>query len=290
MTDAASPITNVAVIATGSGGAHPEHLYGTSKPTLWWIFASRKWVTIPINVYVIEHADGLVLFDTGMDPAVSTNPRYWPDRVTGFFMRHIFRWGVAPADRLSHRLEEAGYTATNVASAVISHLHVDHVGGIADIPNAKLFVANEAWDHMHGPHPEREAVLRRDIEIPGANWHRIDFQPTTDPTLASFGESFDLMGDGSLIVLPTPGHLPGSVSMLVSRAEAPPLLLVGDLTYSEDLLMADQVPGTGDAEALRGSYAKVRALKEQMPDLVILPAHDAQAAEKLAKASVPNLS
>lgn len=275
------PIRNVTVINTGSGAAHPEHLYGSRKPALWWIFTSRQWVTIPINVYVIEHSDGLVLFDTGMDRAVVTNPEYWPDAVTRLFMRNIFRWNITPQDTLSLQLESAGYTTTDVTKAVISHLHVDHAGGIREIPEAELFVAKEAWEHMCGPHPEREAVLRRDLDIPNAKWRQIAFQPTGDPLLAPFGESFDLMGDGTMVVLPTPGHMPGSVSMLVRREGSPPLLLVGDLTYAEDLLNRDQVPATGDKELLRESFAKVRSLKEQLPDLIVLPAHDTHAVDTL---------
>ena len=92
------------------------------------------------------------------------------------------------------------------------------------------------------------------------------------------------MGDGSLILLPTPGHTPGSMSMLVRDAGFPPLLLVGDLTYETDMLFRDQVPGTGNAEQLRSSFAKVRGLKEKLPSLVILPAHDPGAKEVLRKA------
>ena len=60
-----------------------------------------------------------------------------------------------------------------------------------------------------GHYPEREGVLPRDIEIPDANWHEIAFQPTDDPSLATFADAFDLIGDGSMILLPTPGHFSG---------------------------------------------------------------------------------
>jgi glyoxylase-like metal-dependent hydrolase (beta-lactamase superfamily II) len=134
---------------------------------------------------------------------------------------------------------------------------------------------------MLGPHPEREMVMRRDIVVLGARWKPIEFTSTTDPLLSGFGGVFDLMGDESITVVPTPGHLEGSVSTLVRRASGPPLLLVGDLTYSEELLGRDQVPGTGNPALLRQSFAKVRALKAQMPDLIILPAHDPLASDKL---------
>jgi glyoxylase-like metal-dependent hydrolase (beta-lactamase superfamily II) len=60
------------------------------------------------------------------------------------------------------------------------------------------------------------------------------------------------------------------------------LLLVGDLTYEVDLLLKDQVTGLGIAAQLRSSFAKVLALKQALPDLVILPSHDPSAAEALA--------
>lgn len=275
-------IARVSVISTGEGEAHHEHIYGTRKPALWWIFFGRRRVRLPINVYVVEHKDGLVLFDTGQDRAVVTDPDFYPDRITALFMRHIFRWHIGPGDTLTIQLERAGYSAADVRSAVISHLHADHVGCIAEIPQADLYAAEEGFAYMRGPdHPERHFVYRDRIEIPGAKWRPIAFEPTDDPALAPFTEAFDLMGDGSLVVLPTPGHLDGSVSMLVRRGEAAPLLFIGDLTYDEDLLQRDRFPAIGDRDELRSSFAKVRALKTRRPDLVILPAHDPRAAEKL---------
>ena len=114
----------------------------------------------------------------------------------------------------------------------------------------------------------------------------IAFEPTNDPALAPFTEASDLMGDGTLMVLPTPGHLPGSVSMYVRRTAAPPLLLVGDLCYDEQLLERDQIPAVcDDPEELLASYAKVRALKDHTPELIILPAHDPHAVHKLGTTS-----
>jgi N-acyl homoserine lactone hydrolase len=288
MSSGTGPIRAVSVITTGDGELHHEHVYGTRKPELVWIFFGRRWVRLPINAYVIDHTDGLVLFDTGQDRAVVTDPDYWPDRLTAFFYRHIFRnIRIGPDDTLPAQLERAGYSATQVDTAVISHLHSDHVGGIADIPQAQLYAGEEGFAYMRsGDHPERATVFRDRIEIPGARWHPIAFAPTDDPSIAPFTEAFDLMGDGSMMVLPTPGHLPGSVSMLVRRTASPPLLLVGDLTYDEQLLDRDQVPAVcDDPEQLLASYAKVRVLKEHTPDLIVLPAHDPHAAHKLGTTS-----
>lgn len=283
MSDAAnrSLIKSVRVVSTGSGGQHKEHRFGSWKPSLWWVLLSRSWVDIPINVYVIDHRDGLVLFDAGLDLAVANDPNYFPGAAGRFFARRLFRLKMGPDDTLTKKLSGLGLSISNVCTVVVSHLHFDHVGGIAEMPQAELLVAREEWDQLSGAHPERDFFLQEHIEIAGAKWHQIEFSPTDDPVLSSFGHCYDVMGDGSMVLLSTPGHTEGSLSMLVRAEGYPPLLLVGDLTYDVEMLMKDRTPGTGNKPQLHDSYAKVRALRKMLPDMLILPAHDPKAAAAL---------
>ena len=109
-----------------------------------------------------------------------------------------------------------------------------------------------------------------------------DFAATDDPLLAPFGGCYDVTGDGSMVLVPTPGHTVGSLSMLVRTENYPPLLLVGDLTYEVDLLMRDQLPGVYANKAqLLSSFVNVRGLKAQLPDLLILGSHDPAAVSAL---------
>ncbi len=279
------PIKSVHVFSTGTAGQHNEHRYGSWLPRLLWVMTSQSWITVPISAYVIEHRDGLVLFDTGLDPAIKTDVNYIDSPIGRFLLPKIFQLNIEPEETLKNKLNALGFDAAHVRKAVISHLHFDHVGGIADIPQAELLVSHDEWQQLSGPHPEWDWILREHIELPGANWCPIIFAPTEDPLFAPFGGCFDVMGDGSLILLPTPGHTVGSMSMLLRSSEMPPLLLVGDLTYETELLMNNQVPGTGDKALLRSSFAKVHALKKQLPDLVILPSHDPSSAELIAALS-----
>ena len=278
-----SLVKSVSVISTGTGEGHWEHIHGSRKPALWWIFFGKRWVKLPLNVFVIEHSNGLVLFDTGQDRAVMTDPDYWPAGFTGTIMRHLFKFHIGPDETLIRQLEKLGYSTDDVSKAVFSHLHSDHTGSIGEILHADLIVSHEAWEHMLRPHSEREMILRRDIELPGAKWQQIDFKPADDPLLAPFEYAYDLMGDGSMVLLPTPGHGVGSISMLVRRDSAPPLLLIADLTYRTEFLERFQFPGTGDKKKLRASFEKVLALKKRMPDLVIIASHDPGAAEALSR-------
>ncbi len=275
-------VRTVHFISTGFGEQHHEHRYGTSKPLLWWVLTGRSWVTVPIGVYVIHHRDGIVLFDTGMDPAIA-EPGYISSPIGRFLLPRIFRLHIGPDDTLGRRLEAIDVPADRVEKAIISHLHFDHVGGIADIPQAELLVSRDEWQQLSEPHPEREWVLREHIEVPGAKWRQIDFATTKDPLLSDFSGCHDVMGDESLVLLPTPGHTPGSMSLLLRSASLPPILFVGDLTYELDLLLKDQVPAIGDKEQLRASFAKVRALKQRLPDLIVLPSHDPEAASILTE-------
>ena len=91
-------------------------------------------------------------------------------------------------------------------------------------------------------------VEHRD-DLPGLTWRQVTPDPLADTALAPFADGHDLLGDGSTVLLPTPGHTPGSLSMLVRRPAHPPLLMVGDLTYDADLLAAGELPGVGERTA-----------------------------------------
>ncbi|WP_421979453.1 N-acyl homoserine lactonase family protein [Roseibium sp.] len=279
------PIAAVRVLNCGRAEQHREHRFGSRTPRLWWVFFSRKWVPLPLQFFLIEHRDGPVLFDTGIDPAITSDKGYISQAIGRFLLPRIFRFDLGEADRIDRVLERAGVAVGDIRTAVISHLHFDHTGGIAQIPQADLLVSEREWSILSEPHPEREWILREHLETPSAKWRQIAFTPTDDPLFDGFDGIHDVLGDGSMILLPTPGHTRGSLSMLIRQAGWDPILLAGDLTYEAALLDQDVVPGVGEAEVLRASFAKVRVLKKRLPDLAIVASHDFAAAELVARAT-----
>jgi N-acyl homoserine lactone hydrolase len=278
----AGPVQAVSVISTGTVRIHPEHPYGTRKPLYWWLLTSRQWTPPrPINVYVIEHTRGLVLFDTGQDRASVTDPTYFPSGLTGYLYDRLARFDIGEADTLTAQLATLGYSPADVGTAILSHLHQDHIGGLAELAGSDLLVSAAEWAELAKPGPEPRGFLRSHIRLAGLKWHQISPEPARDPALAPFTESLDVMGDGSLVLLPTPGHTAGSMSLLVRRTGRPPLLLAGDLTYGADVLQRGQLPGLGHQHQLGQSTRKVIALEDQQPGLVVLPAHDPTAAQRL---------
>jgi len=107
----AGPVKAVSVISTGTVQIRPEHPYGTREPLYWWLLTSRRWTPPrPINVYVIEHAKGLILFDTGQDRASVTDGSYFPGGVTGYLYHRLARFDIGERDTLTAQLAALGYT------------------------------------------------------------------------------------------------------------------------------------------------------------------------------------
>lgn len=278
-------IKNVAVISTGTVAIRPQHVESDGSPLLWWLLTSRSWTTPrPINVYVIEHERGLVLFDTGQDRRSTTDPEYFPRGFVGHLFNRLARFEVRPEETLTERLRSLGYEADHVDTVVLSHLHQDHIGGLSELRNANLLVSAAEWPSVNGPLAEMNGFLKRHIALPGLRWTQVTPAAVDDESIAPFTAAYDIFGDGSLVLLPTPGHTPGSLSLLLREEGLPPMLFVGDLTYDTERLEQERIPGVGRRAGLIASTRAVNALRTRYPDLLVLAAHDPAAKGHLEEA------
>jgi N-acyl homoserine lactone hydrolase len=280
-----SPVISVGMVSTGTVQVHPDHIASTWKPMLLWMLTSTTWAAPrPINVTVIEHNDGLVLFDTGQDRASLTDPGYFPGGMTGAMYRRSAKASIPVDQTLSAGLERLGYAASDVSVVVLSHLHQDHIGGLGQFAHARIYVSQAEWDTLDEPRAELAGLMRRHIDLPGLQWTKITPEPTADRALRPFTVAHDLFGDGSLVLVPTPGHTPGSLSLIVRRPGRTPLALVGDLTFGADLLAHGRVPGAGAHKQLLQTTAMMNAMSRSLGGLVVLATHDPAAQDLLSRA------
>lgn len=181
---------------------------------------AEKNVKIPIPVYVIRHPqEGLILFDSGLGLNFKRQLEGW--WVHRFFQRFL-PYELGPGETAAEQLAQEGIDPKEVRTIVVSHLHYDHAGGIADFPNATIVVSEDEWRHadtnrwqaaLRGYRKEQYQDLNNRVQL-------IEYSPGS--VYGPFEASFDLFGDGSLILLETPGHTPGHQSLLVKNLLACP--------------------------------------------------------------------
>jgi glyoxylase-like metal-dependent hydrolase (beta-lactamase superfamily II) len=284
--DVSDPIHQVSVLSTGSVRIRPEHGQRNWRPLPLWLLTSQQWTPpLPINVYVIEHERGLVLFDCGQDRrSVTDEKSYYPGGLAGLVFRRLAEFAIGEDQTLTALLKSAGHDPEAVTHVVVSHLHQDHMGSVLDVPNAELLVSETEWKAMRQTGAEVNGYLREHIEAAGDRWRQIHFPITQDPDVAPFTSHVDLFDDGSLLILPTPGHTTGSMSMLVRRPDLPAVLLVGDLTFDSPHFGQDHLPGIGNLRSLKQSTELVEGLAARYPGLAICATHDPAAAGILRQA------
>lgn len=279
-------VRSVRVLSVGEVSLRPNNVVGTGAPMLWWTFTSRRWTQpLPVNVALIEHDRGWVLWDTGQAPGAADTPReYFPGGLVGAVYARQVKSALDPGQRLDAQLQAAGVAASDLALVAVSHLHYDHAGNV-DLfagTGVPVLVSAQEWELASSRSPENHGILTRHLALTEVGWTSVTFSPTDDPALAAFASAHDVFSDGSLVLLPTPGHSPGSMSLLVRREGAPPLLFVGDVTYDATLLEQGTIPDVGDRAIQRDTYRRIAELSNALPGLRIIAGHDPRAADLLA--------
>ena len=100
--------------------------------------------TLPVNVVLVDHPGGLCLFDAGPGPIGS------PDGLPWHPWLRLARFEPVEPDALTAALERRGATRDDIRWVVLSHLHVDHVGGLAGVPAAEVIVSRMEWARAQG--------------------------------------------------------------------------------------------------------------------------------------------
>jgi glyoxylase-like metal-dependent hydrolase (beta-lactamase superfamily II) len=211
----------------------------------------RGKLRVPVPAYLIEHPKGRVLFDTGMHPDVQRDPHGRLGALTEYFTADF-----TAGEEVTARAAARGVEAARVDYVILSHLHFDHAGGLATIPNARLVVQRREWEA--GADADLAAQL---------SFARADFDHGHDLLLVD-GEH-DLFGDGRVVCVPTHGHTPGHQSLRVRTDDGRDVVLTADACYLRRTLETEHLPlVVHDRDAMRASLRRLRALRDAGARLV----------------------
>ena len=225
-------------------------------------------IAIPVGFFLIHHPKGNVLFDSGDNDKIITDPSYWGP-LGGMLTLPNSR---DPEQAILKQLDKAGYKASDINYVVLGHMHLDHAGNIDKFPNATIVVQHDELSAAFWP-----AKVYNCCYIPG-DFDFLRWSPTHNATqkILELKGDLDLFGDGSIMIHRQVAHTPGSEMMVVHLPKTGTVVLTSDDLYLMPSLDADILPSTSltyDPAGMLQGYAFIRALRDTQ-GAQIFTAHD----------------
>jgi glyoxylase-like metal-dependent hydrolase (beta-lactamase superfamily II) len=237
------------------------------------VFADPNWTEwLPTYAFAIEHAEGVLVVDTGQGAHLLDSGRS---------LHPYVRWEVAfrieREQEIGPQLRALGILPCDVKKVVLTHLHMDHDGGLAHFPNSEILVAPGELRIARG----WAGRLRAYLPQRWPNW----FDPVpldlAGERFGPFAQSRRLTAAGDIIAVATPGHTADHVSVVVQDGDTT-VFLAGDASYDEALMLAGTVDGVcADEDVSRATLQAVAAFAKGRPT-VYLPTHDPESGVRLA--------
>ena len=223
-----------------------------------------------MTAILVRHPRGDLLFDTGLGHEAESHQQSMP-----LLMRKFSR--LTLGQTAAAQLKAQGYDPVQLAGVVLTHAHWDHISGIADLPGVPVWL--DADEHRFIDSDAPMASLARSF---GALPYR-EYTFEGGPYLG-YARSHDVWGDGSVVLVPAPGHTPGSIIAFVALPSGARYALLGDLVWqTEGITIPTERPWAlrqmvdADSDAVRAGISHVAAIHQHFPQITLLPAHDGRA-------------
>lgn len=215
---------------------------------------------------LVQHPKGILLFDAGFGPGVDQHIRTGP-----WLLRTATRYDRQTT--VAEQLAAAGVTPSSLTAVILTHAHWDHVSGLEALPGVPVWVTGEELAFVRGG--DDATKLARQL---GTSSYKTYAFPN-GPYLG-FPRSRDLFGDGSVVLVPAPGHTPGSIVAFVATPDGKRYALIGDMAWQrEGVELPAEKPWVvravdADRAGVRAMLVRMHQIQAAMPGLIVVPAHD----------------
>lgn len=234
-------------------------------------------IQVPVGFFVVMHPKGNVLFDTGNNDKIITDPSYWGPNFKALSPV------VTPDVAIDAQLGKIGLKPDDIKYVVVGHLHLDHGGNVGKFPNSTLIVQKDEIRNAFWPEPGTAgpyitgdvAPLRSDMGNAMPNRYKM-IQLTGD---------MDIYGDGSLVIKRWVGHTPGSQMMIVRLPKSGTIILTSDNVYFKENVEKNIPPNVVlayDPAGIMRAYEWIRYM-QAAEKADFFTAHDPDAFKALKK-------
>jgi glyoxylase-like metal-dependent hydrolase (beta-lactamase superfamily II) len=229
-------------------------------------------VEIPIVAFLVEHPGaGPVLIDTGLHPSCAIDPKQNIGRVGALAFPGL---KMDPKQAVAEQLRARGIEVGDVKLVVMTHLHIDHASAMSEFPNATFVFSAREWEAATEPRNWQHGYRTAQFDH-GFDYRTLDFEDGDTDSHATFGRSFDLLGDGSIRAVYTPGHTHGHMSVVLRLAGGREALVAGDAIYTRHALEETHLPfRIEDEHFFRRSLKEIQLYVQTKPDALVIPGHD----------------
>jgi N-acyl homoserine lactone hydrolase len=233
---------------------------------------SSEWAEwVPVYAWAIEHPEGVIVVDTGSGAHLKSLPRWHP------YFQLAVRFDIEPEQEVGPQLRSLGIGKRDVKTVVLTHLHIDHDGGLAHFPHSRICVDSGEIARAAGI----AGAIRGYLPSRWPQWFDPQPFPWQHLRCGPFARTARITQAGDVVAVPTPGHTPNHVSILINHGDQQ-VMLAGDASYLEEAMLSGTIDGVSPDESVsKATLADIRALCAARPT-IYLPTHDPRSAERLA--------
>ncbi|MDC7125143.1 MAG: N-acyl homoserine lactonase family protein [Spirochaetales bacterium] len=220
---------------------------------------TNEWIKLPVMAFLIETETGYILYDTGSHPDAMKG--YWPEG-----LQQVYPLYQKEEERLENQLKLTGVKPEDIKTVVVSHLHLDHAGGLNLLKHADVYVAKADFMHAQtqvrlNPDPATHGgYVKADLDTPIKQFHLVE-------------DDFEIAPGVKVINLP--GHTPGLLGLICNLENEGSVILPQDCIYTQEIY-EPPAKASGllyDSLSYFKSIEKVRKLQNELNAKVIF-AHD----------------